>query len=51
MTRISHHVEPHGVLQTTRHYIGELVYGSNDGLITTFVTKPVGPFIDCRHPT
>jgi vacuolar iron transporter family protein len=29
-------VEPHGVLASARHYIRELVYGANDGLITTF---------------
>ena len=36
MDRISNHVEPHGALQTARHYIRELVYGANDGIITTF---------------
>lgn len=36
MRRISNHVEPHGALQITRHYIRELIYGSNDGIITTF---------------
>lgn len=34
--RQSRHVQPRGALATTRHYIRELVYGSNDGLITTF---------------
>jgi VIT1/CCC1 family predicted Fe2+/Mn2+ transporter len=29
-------VEPQGPLQITRHYVRELVYGSNDGIITTF---------------
>jgi vacuolar iron transporter family protein len=36
MARLSRHVEPRGALQTARHYIRELVYGANDGLITTF---------------
>ena len=36
MNRTSTHVEPHGALQTARHYIRELVYGANDGIITTF---------------
>ncbi len=36
MTRISHHVEPSGTSQIARHYIRELTYGSNDGIITTF---------------
>ena len=30
------HREPHGTLATARHYVGDLVYGANDGLITTF---------------
>jgi VIT1/CCC1 family predicted Fe2+/Mn2+ transporter len=34
--RASNHVEPHGLIGTARHYIGDLVYGSNDGLVTTF---------------
>jgi len=34
--RPSNHVEPRGTLETARHYIRELVYGSNDGIITTF---------------
>ena len=34
--RRSLHIEPTGVLQTTRHYVRELIYGANDGLITTF---------------
>jgi VIT1/CCC1 family predicted Fe2+/Mn2+ transporter len=29
-------VEPTDVLGTARHYIRELIYGANDGLITTF---------------
>ena len=36
MTRPSNHVEPQGALQTARHYVRELVYGANDGIITTF---------------
>jgi VIT1/CCC1 family predicted Fe2+/Mn2+ transporter len=36
MIRMSVHVEPHGALQIARHYVRELVYGANDGIITTF---------------
>src|SRR3954470_21067667 len=36
MTRQSVHVEPSGVLDTARHYIRDLVYGANDGIVTTF---------------
>jgi VIT1/CCC1 family predicted Fe2+/Mn2+ transporter len=36
MARASVHVEPKGLLQVARHYVRELIYGSNDGLITTF---------------
>jgi vacuolar iron transporter family protein len=36
MTRPSRHVEPRGVLQMARHYVRELIYGANDGIITTF---------------
>jgi VIT1/CCC1 family predicted Fe2+/Mn2+ transporter len=36
MTRRSLHVEPRGPLQIARHYIRELIYGANDGIITTF---------------
>src|SRR6186713_2441864 len=36
VTRPSHHVEPRGALQTARHYVRELIYGANDGIITTF---------------
>jgi VIT1/CCC1 family predicted Fe2+/Mn2+ transporter len=36
MTRASHHVEPQGALQIARHYVRDLVYGANDGIITTF---------------
>ena len=34
--RPSRHVEPVGSTQIARHYVRELVYGANDGLITTF---------------
>src|SRR4249919_3816915 len=30
------HREPHGTLATARHYVRDLVFGANDGLITTF---------------
>lgn len=36
MARLSIHVEPHGAVGIARHYIGDLVYGANDGIITTF---------------
>jgi VIT1/CCC1 family predicted Fe2+/Mn2+ transporter len=36
MSRRSTHVEPTGPLEITRHYVREIVYGSNDGIITTF---------------
>jgi VIT1/CCC1 family predicted Fe2+/Mn2+ transporter len=34
--RRSLHQEPSGVAAIARHYVGDLVYGANDGLITTF---------------
>lgn len=34
--RGSLHVEPRSVLGAARHYIRDLVYGANDGVITTF---------------
>ena len=34
--RRSLHVEPHGALEVARHYVRELIYGANDGIITTF---------------
>lgn len=34
--RVSNHVEPRGAQQIARHYVRELIYGANDGLITTF---------------
>ena len=36
MRRESLHVEPQGAAATARHYIRDLVYGANDGIITTF---------------
>lgn len=35
-SRDSLHVEPRTVLGAARHYIRDLVYGANDGVITTF---------------
>jgi VIT1/CCC1 family predicted Fe2+/Mn2+ transporter len=34
--RVSLHVDPVGIPATARHYIRDLVYGANDGIITTF---------------
>lgn len=34
--RGSLHIDPVGVSATARHYIRDLVYGANDGIITTF---------------
>jgi VIT1/CCC1 family predicted Fe2+/Mn2+ transporter len=34
--RGSLHVEPTGAVEIARHYIRELIYGANDGIITTF---------------
>ena len=36
MRPASLHVEPRGAAATARHYIRDLVYGANDGIITTF---------------
>jgi len=36
MSRLSVHVEPTGTAAIARHYIRDIVYGANDGLITTF---------------
>jgi vacuolar iron transporter family protein len=36
LNRHSLHVEPQGTLETARHYVRELIYGANDGIITTF---------------
>jgi len=35
-SRQSLHIEPRTVLGAARHYIRDLVYGANDGVITTF---------------
>jgi vacuolar iron transporter family protein len=34
--RVSNHVEPRGLTAVARHYVRDLVYGANDGIITTF---------------
>lgn len=34
--RPTNHIEPEGFVATTRHYIRDLIYGANDGVITTF---------------
>ena len=36
MSRRSLHVEPRGAVAVARHYLRDLVYGANDGIITTF---------------
>ncbi len=36
IARLSNHEEPRGAVAIARHYIGDLIYGANDGLITTF---------------
>jgi VIT1/CCC1 family predicted Fe2+/Mn2+ transporter len=36
MTHQSNHTEPRDLIEFARHYIRELIYGSNDGIITTF---------------
>jgi VIT1/CCC1 family predicted Fe2+/Mn2+ transporter len=36
MPRESLHIEPRGSVAFARHYIRDLVYGANDGIITTF---------------
>lgn len=36
MARESLHVEPRGAAAMARHYVRDLVYGANDGIITTF---------------
>src|SRR5688572_667454 len=35
MPRESLHIEPQGVIATARHYVRDLIYGANDGIITT----------------
>ena len=34
--RLSIHEEPRGLVATARHYIRDVIYGANDGIITTF---------------
>jgi VIT1/CCC1 family predicted Fe2+/Mn2+ transporter len=34
--RRSLHIEPTGTLEIARHYVRELIYGANDGIVTTF---------------
>jgi VIT1/CCC1 family predicted Fe2+/Mn2+ transporter len=34
--RVSLHVEPTGIAAVARHYIRDVIYGANDGIITTF---------------
>jgi VIT1/CCC1 family predicted Fe2+/Mn2+ transporter len=34
--RVSNHVEPRGLVGIAQHYLRDLVYGANDGIITTF---------------
>jgi vacuolar iron transporter family protein len=34
--RVSIHREPTGIVAIARHYIRDIVYGANDGIITTF---------------
>jgi VIT1/CCC1 family predicted Fe2+/Mn2+ transporter len=34
--RISIHRDPIGPLEVARHYLGDVIYGANDGIITTF---------------
>jgi vacuolar iron transporter family protein len=36
MPRVSYHQEPDGLVAVARHYIRDVVYGANDGIITTF---------------
>jgi len=36
MRETSLHVEPLGVRATAQHYLKDMVYGANDGLVTTF---------------
>lgn len=33
--RASNHIAPIGLVGTARHYVGDIVYGANDGLVTT----------------
>lgn len=34
--RLSHHREPTGAMDIARHYLRDVIYGANDGIITTF---------------
>ena len=34
--RPSLHRTPHGAYETAQHYIGDLIYGTNDGILTSF---------------
>src|ERR687898_441303 len=34
--RASIHIEPEGAVAIARHYIRDVIYGANDGIITTF---------------
>lgn len=34
--RPSRHVAPDGLFEIAQHYVGDLVYGANDGILTTF---------------
>ena len=34
--RPSVHRSPNGWLETAQHYVGDLIYGANDGILTTF---------------
>jgi VIT1/CCC1 family predicted Fe2+/Mn2+ transporter len=34
--RLSNHVEPHNLVGIAQHYLRDLVYGANDGIVTTF---------------
>lgn len=34
--RPSLHRAPHGAYETAQHYIGDLIYGTNDGILTSF---------------
>jgi VIT1/CCC1 family predicted Fe2+/Mn2+ transporter len=36
MSRESKHIEPRSPIQFAQHYIREIVYGANDGIVTTF---------------
>ena len=35
-SRPSLHRTPHGAYETAQHYIGDLIYGTNDGLLTSY---------------